>query len=124
MDNYGEDKDTIILKDNKGKIKLSEIYKGEISPTGSYTGNKEKIEQLTARVIELERQLEEEQNKTNNTIVALGKIAIPGSSSIRDLNSSNNFLNEEYVEYINNSYKFKKECKVRVVVYVRRDKKR
>lgn len=124
MENCGEDGDTIKLKDDKGEIKLSEIYKGETISTGSYTNNKEKIEELTARVTELERQLQEEQTKVTNTIVALGKIYIPGSSSIINLTASNNFLNEEYVEYINDSYKFKKECKVRVIVYARRYKKR
>lgn len=59
MEVYGEDGDTITLKNNKGELKLSDIYNGETASTGSYTKNKEKIEQLESQVAELKKALED-----------------------------------------------------------------
>ena len=54
MENYGEDGDTIKLKDPKDEeISLKDIWEGETSQTGSYTENKEKIEELLKKEKEL-----------------------------------------------------------------------
>ena len=64
MELYGEDGDTIKLKDPKDEeIKISEIYNGETGNNGSYTENKEKIKQLENEIAQL-RGIIEESSKT------------------------------------------------------------
>ena len=64
-----DDKDTIILNDNGYDIKLSDIYQGTITTSGSYTENKAKIELLKGQIKNLEEQLEKmtEENTKNKT---------------------------------------------------------
>ena len=64
-----DDKDTIILKDNGYDIKLSDIYQGTITTSGSYTENKAKIELLEGQIKNLQEQLDKmtEENTKNKT---------------------------------------------------------
>ena len=64
-----DDKDTIILNDNGYDIKLSDIYQGTITTSGSYTENKAKIELLEGQIKNLQEQLEKmtEENTKNKT---------------------------------------------------------
>ena len=64
-----DDKDTIILKDNGYDIRLSDIYQGTITTSGSYTENKAKIELLEGQIKNLQEQLEKmtEENTKNKT---------------------------------------------------------
>lgn len=66
MENYGEDGDTIHLKDPKDEtIKLSEIYSGQTTDTGDYGQYKERIAQL-------EKELEEFKSAVAQTITSKG----------------------------------------------------
>lgn len=59
---YGElqeDKDTLKLNDVDATVSLKEIWNGEIATTGSYTKNKERIEELEEQVEQLEKALED-----------------------------------------------------------------
>ena len=64
-----DDKDTIILKDNGYDIRLSDIYQGTITTSGSYTENKAKIELLEGQIKNLQEQLDKmtEENTKNKT---------------------------------------------------------
>lgn len=127
MVNYGEDGDTITLKDNKGELKLSELYKGEILSTGSYTSNKEKIKELENKISQLEMTIDSlntqlDAKEGTSAFIGTSVFTLPSGTSLGYLTHTNISLNDEYISYSNYSYTVKKSCKLSIVVYARRYK--